>query len=144
MSLSSSYLTADPLPISFDLELDFVGIDEEKEASNNIEDNGELNSSISSSLVYAFLTTQDLLLLSLSDSLPTSPIMVAMEVGEGGKYTMGDALHGKFLTHSFPYSTSSCFNFKTKSLDITIKLLRILTNKYWTTLVRPVKPFLFL
>lgn len=63
--LRSSYLTEDSLRLSFHLKLGFVLDTGEKEGSlNKIEDNGEFNSSSSSSLVYDFLTTDDLLLLS--------------------------------------------------------------------------------
>lgn len=71
---------------------------------STIADKGESNSSSSSSLVYDFLRTEDSLLLSL-DWLPISPIIPATEAAAGGKYTMGDALHGMSVTK--PSSASS-------------------------------------
>lgn len=104
--MRSLYLTAEELRISFDFQVGFVECAEDMKPSSDIRDKGEFNSSSSSSLVYAFLTTEDLLFLSL-DSLPTSPIMLAMEDAVGGKYTMGGAaMHGKFLTDSPPSSKS--------------------------------------
>jgi len=62
-SLSSSYLRGDWLLISFTLKLDFVETFGDEEALKNIEDNGDFNSSSSSSLVCDFLTIDDLFLL---------------------------------------------------------------------------------
>lgn len=68
----------------FDTQLSFVATGEDREESMNIEAKGEFNSSSSSSLVYDFLSTEDPLLLSC-DWPPTSPIILATEVVEGGK-----------------------------------------------------------
>lgn len=83
-SLSSSYLRAFRLPLSFDIQLGFVGTEDARDPSMRINDKGEFNSSSSSSLVYDFLSTEDPLLFRCAWP-PISPIVLAMEAVEGGK-----------------------------------------------------------
>jgi len=118
-SLRSSYLRGDWLLTCFILKLDFVESFGDEEALKNIEDNGDFNSSNSSSLVCDFLTIDDLFLLRWY-LLPTSPTKLAMEDGVGGEYTMGPAMHGKLFTTSFPSSMSFCSKFQTKLRKIHI------------------------
>lgn len=109
------------------MKVDFVESFEDEEALKNIEDNGDFNSSNSSSLVCDFLTIDDLFLLRWY-LLPFSPTMLAMEDGVGDEYTMGPAMHGKLFTSSFPSSISFCAKLEKKAKhqcknDLTLILL---------------------